>query len=113
MSVSAPTVATMAPFGVAMSPAKAVDLSVSDKLAVITIDPFMDLPSAIHVKSIATDPEDHGPIERKSPNQFNIFNQAKNLIGANLNGTSNPYAIITCGIEKRFSSMVPGSRNPM
>ncbi|KAL2487585.1 C2 domain-containing protein/GRAM domain-containing protein [Forsythia ovata] len=38
---------------------------------------------------------------------------AKNLIGANLNGTSDPYAIITCGAEKRFSSMVPGSRNPM
>ncbi|KAF2300347.1 hypothetical protein GH714_012241 [Hevea brasiliensis] len=38
---------------------------------------------------------------------------AKNLIGANLNGTSDPYVIITCGSEKRFSSMVPGSRNPM
>lgn len=38
---------------------------------------------------------------------------AKNLIGANLNGMSDPYAIITCGEEKRFSSMVPGSRNPM
>ncbi|KAJ1396484.1 VASt domain, partial [Sesbania bispinosa] len=38
---------------------------------------------------------------------------AKNLIAANLNGTSDPYAIITCGNEKRFSSMVPGSRNPM
>ncbi|OIW10159.1 hypothetical protein TanjilG_27910 [Lupinus angustifolius] len=38
---------------------------------------------------------------------------AKNLGGANLNGTSDPYAIIMCGNEKRFSSMVPGSRNPM
>ncbi|CAK9324847.1 unnamed protein product [Citrullus colocynthis] len=38
---------------------------------------------------------------------------AKNLIAANLNGTSDPYAIITCGREKRFSSMIPGSRNPM
>ncbi|KAG5560979.1 hypothetical protein RHGRI_004114 [Rhododendron griersonianum] len=38
---------------------------------------------------------------------------AKNLISANLNGTSDPYVIITCGTEKRFSSMVPGSRNPM
>ncbi|KAK4489096.1 hypothetical protein RD792_004890 [Penstemon davidsonii] len=38
---------------------------------------------------------------------------AKNLIGANLNGTSDPYVIITCGTEKRFSSMVPSSRNPM
>ncbi|KAK7809563.1 bag-associated gram protein 1, partial [Quercus suber] len=69
-----------------------------------------------------------GPIERESPNQFSIFNQdtalisfffqlellvAKNLIAANLNGTSDPYAIITCGTEKRFSSMVLSSRNPM
>ncbi|XVE80910.1 hypothetical protein DITRI_Ditri15bG0019100 [Diplodiscus trichospermus] len=38
---------------------------------------------------------------------------AKNLIAANLNGTSDPYAIITCGSQKRFSSMVPGSRNPL
>ncbi|XP_031125283.1 BAG-associated GRAM protein 1-like isoform X1 [Ipomoea triloba] len=38
---------------------------------------------------------------------------AKNLVAANLNGTSDPYAIITCGTQKRFSSMVPGSRNPM
>ncbi|CAN1857784.1 BAG-associated GRAM protein 1 [Linum perenne] len=38
---------------------------------------------------------------------------AKNLIGANLNGTSDPYALIACGSEKRFSSMVPSSRNPM
>ncbi|KAJ8774837.1 hypothetical protein K2173_017283 [Erythroxylum novogranatense] len=38
---------------------------------------------------------------------------AKNLVAANLNGTSDPYAIITCGSDKRFSSMVPGSRNPM
>ncbi|KAM0946520.1 putative BAG-associated GRAM protein [Dioscorea sansibarensis] len=38
---------------------------------------------------------------------------AKNLIGANLNGTSDPYAIVTCGEQKKFSSMVPGSRNPM
>ncbi|CAH9117192.1 unnamed protein product [Cuscuta europaea] len=38
---------------------------------------------------------------------------AKNLVAANLNGTSDPYAIISCGTQKRFSSMVPGSRNPM
>ncbi|XP_057838545.1 BAG-associated GRAM protein 1 isoform X1 [Cryptomeria japonica] len=38
---------------------------------------------------------------------------AKNLIGANINGTSDPYAVITCGSQKRFSSMVPGSRNPL
>ncbi|XP_057469741.1 BAG-associated GRAM protein 1-like isoform X2 [Actinidia eriantha] len=37
---------------------------------------------------------------------------AKNLIGANLNGTSDPYAIIICGKEERFSSIVSGSRNP-
>ncbi|XP_047334549.1 BAG-associated GRAM protein 1-like [Impatiens glandulifera] len=38
---------------------------------------------------------------------------AKNLIAANLNGTSDPYAMITCGTEKLFSSMIPGSRNPI
>ncbi|KAM3224207.1 hypothetical protein ACQJBY_057550 [Aegilops geniculata] len=38
---------------------------------------------------------------------------AKDLIAANLNGTSDPYALITCGQDKRFSSMVPGSTNPM
>ncbi|KAF3329419.1 C2 and GRAM domain-containing protein [Carex littledalei] len=38
---------------------------------------------------------------------------AKNLVGANLNGTSDPYAMLTCRDQKRFSSMVPGSRNPM
>lgn len=40
------------------SPARAVDFSVGDKLAVITTDPFMGLPSAIHVKQIAADPDD-------------------------------------------------------
>ncbi|RVW34252.1 BAG-associated GRAM protein 1 [Vitis vinifera] len=33
---------------------------------------------------------------------------AKNLIGANLNGMSDPYAIITCGEEKRFRSLGMG-----
>ncbi|KAK1407636.1 hypothetical protein QVD17_39257 [Tagetes erecta] len=40
------------------SPARAVDFSVGDKLAVITTDPFMGLSSAIHVKRIAADPDD-------------------------------------------------------
>ncbi|BBG94638.1 Transducin/WD40 repeat-like superfamily protein [Prunus dulcis] len=40
------------------SPARAVDLSVGDRLAVITTDPFMELSSAIHVKRIANDPAD-------------------------------------------------------
>lgn len=40
------------------SPARAVDFSVGDKLAVITTDPFMGEPSAIHVKSIAGDLSD-------------------------------------------------------
>lgn len=31
---------------------------------------------------------------------------AKNLIGANINGTSDPYAVITCGTEKRFRSLI-------
>ncbi|CAI9089258.1 OLC1v1023799C1 [Oldenlandia corymbosa var. corymbosa] len=37
---------------------KSVDFSTGDKLAVLTIDPFMELPSAIHVKRIAQDPSD-------------------------------------------------------
>ncbi|KAL3700236.1 hypothetical protein R1sor_018258 [Riccia sorocarpa] len=38
---------------------------------------------------------------------------AKNLLAAHLNGTSDPYAIIVCAGEKRFSTLVPGTRNPM
>ena len=34
------------------SPARAVDFAVGDKLAVITTDPFMGAPSAIHVKQV-------------------------------------------------------------
>ncbi|CAL5417216.1 unnamed protein product [Camellia sinensis] len=40
------------------SPARAVDFSVCDKLAVITTDPFMGLPSAIHIKRISRDPSE-------------------------------------------------------
>ncbi|KAM7272146.1 hypothetical protein ACFE04_031360 [Oxalis oulophora] len=40
------------------SPARAVDFSVGDKLAVITTDPFMEHTSAIHVKRISTHPDD-------------------------------------------------------
>ncbi|KAF5733930.1 hypothetical protein HS088_TW16G00371 [Tripterygium wilfordii] len=55
-----------------------------------------------------------GDLQSNSPYIIKVeLLAAKNLIGANLNGTSDPYAIITCGSEKRFSSMVPGSRNPM
>lgn len=42
------------------SPARAVDFAVGDKLAVITTDPFMELPSAIHVKRISKDPSERG-----------------------------------------------------
>ncbi|KAJ6721378.1 EUKARYOTIC TRANSLATION INITIATION FACTOR 3 SUBUNIT I [Salix viminalis] len=38
------------------SPARSVDFSVGDELAVITTDPFMGVTSAINVKSIADDP---------------------------------------------------------
>ncbi|KAJ6351122.1 hypothetical protein OIU78_007117 [Salix suchowensis] len=38
------------------SPARSVDFSVGDKLAVITTDPFMEVTSAINVKRIADDP---------------------------------------------------------
>lgn len=40
------------------SPARSVDFSVGEKLAVITTDPFMGLTSAIHIKHIAANPED-------------------------------------------------------
>ena len=40
------------------SPARAADFSVGDKLAVITTDPFMGLPSTIQVKRIARDPSE-------------------------------------------------------
>ncbi|KAG9456886.1 hypothetical protein H6P81_001394 [Aristolochia fimbriata] len=40
------------------SPARSVDFSIGDKLAVITTDPFMELPSAIHVKRISRDPSE-------------------------------------------------------
>ncbi|PIN12628.1 hypothetical protein CDL12_14761 [Handroanthus impetiginosus] len=38
---------------------------------------------------------------------------AKNLTAENLNGLSDSFALITCGGKKRFSSMVPSSRNPI
>ncbi|TVT99119.1 hypothetical protein EJB05_20903, partial [Eragrostis curvula] len=38
---------------------------------------------------------------------------AKYLIGANLSGASEPYAVISCGDQKRFSSMVPSQKNPL
>ncbi|KAL3830363.1 hypothetical protein ACJIZ3_019165 [Penstemon smallii] len=40
------------------SPARSVDFAIGDKLAVITTDPFMGLTSAIHIKRIASDPDD-------------------------------------------------------
>ncbi|KAL6899620.1 hypothetical protein ACP4OV_006278 [Aristida adscensionis] len=38
---------------------------------------------------------------------------AKYLIGANLNGASDPFAVISCADQKRFSSMVPSLKNPL
>ncbi|CAI5998664.1 unnamed protein product [Closterium sp. NIES-64] len=38
---------------------------------------------------------------------------AKNLPAANISGTADPYAIVSCGTERRFSSVIPSSRNPM
>ncbi|KAI8537303.1 hypothetical protein RHMOL_Rhmol09G0013000 [Rhododendron molle] len=71
------------------------------------------------------------PAERRPSNNFCLYDQeihmttnsasfvfqlqllaAKNLTGASLNGTSNPYAIITCGTEKRYSSIISSTRNP-
>lgn len=40
------------------SPTRSVDFAIGDKLAVITTDPFMGLPSAIHIKRITRDIED-------------------------------------------------------
>ena len=40
------------------SPARSVDFSVGEKMAVITTDPFMGLSSAIHIKDIAANPAD-------------------------------------------------------
>ncbi|XP_043704021.1 eukaryotic translation initiation factor 3 subunit I-like [Telopea speciosissima] len=40
------------------SPTRSVDFSIGDKLSVITTDPFMELPSSIHVKRIASDPSE-------------------------------------------------------
>lgn len=40
------------------APARSVDFSIGDKLAVITTDPFMANTSAIHIKRITRDPED-------------------------------------------------------
>ncbi|GFP97295.1 c2 and gram domain-containing protein at1g03370 [Phtheirospermum japonicum] len=55
----------------------------------------------------------HDRMSVDSSNQEVELLAAKNLIAANLNGTSDPYAIIACGAKKHFSSMVPGTRNPM
>ncbi|XP_027919674.1 BAG-associated GRAM protein 1-like isoform X2 [Vigna unguiculata] len=38
---------------------------------------------------------------------------AKDLVGTKLIGNPNPYAVITCGNENRFSSIIRGSRNPL
>ncbi|XP_066318839.1 BAG-associated GRAM protein 1-like [Miscanthus floridulus] len=38
---------------------------------------------------------------------------AKYLIGASLDGSSDPFAVISCADQKRFSSMVPSQRNPL
>lgn len=40
------------------SPARAVEFSIGDKLAVITTDPFMGQTSTIQVKRIARDPNE-------------------------------------------------------
>ncbi|CAM6115915.1 unnamed protein product [Calypogeia fissa] len=67
-------------------------------------------------KASATNPKEVSARDWGSPFVYMIRLEllaAKNLVAANLNGTSDPYAIITCGEQKRFSSMVQGSRNPM
>ncbi|KAL0792662.1 hypothetical protein Bca101_064039 [Brassica carinata] len=61
------------------SPARSVDFSLGDKLAVITTDPFMERTSAIHVKRIAEDPEDQvseSVLVLESPNGRKRINRA-------------------------------------
>ncbi|CAJ1939339.1 unnamed protein product [Sphenostylis stenocarpa] len=38
---------------------------------------------------------------------------ANDLVGSTLKNIPDPYAVITCGNENRFSSLNPGTRNPM
>ncbi|KAM7266512.1 hypothetical protein ACFE04_004409 [Oxalis oulophora] len=79
-------------------------------------DPHSTTNTSIHPSSLLLQDDNHkiGGDDQNSAYLIKLeLLAAKNLIGANLNGTSDPYAIITCGSEKRFSSMVPGSRNPM
>ncbi|XP_038989592.1 BAG-associated GRAM protein 1 isoform X2 [Phoenix dactylifera] len=59
------------------------------------------------------------PVKKDDPQDTSVYVielellAAKNLVGANLNGTSDPYAVIACRAQKQFSSMVPCSRNPL
>ncbi|VFQ82859.1 unnamed protein product [Cuscuta campestris] len=83
-----------------------------------TIPGFDDLRSSRDLASVAEDRDKFGQLrdDYQSTSAYIIKVEllaAKNLVAANLNGTSDPYAIIACGTQKRFSSMVPGSRNPM
>ncbi|QCD83121.1 hypothetical protein DEO72_LG2g3464 [Vigna unguiculata] len=48
----------------------------------------------------------------KFPFKVELF-AAKDLVGTKLIGNPNPYAVITCGNENRFSSIIRGSRNPL
>eukprot|EP00268_Persea_americana_P014415 TRINITY_DN1640_c0_g1_i3.p1 TRINITY_DN1640_c0_g1~~TRINITY_DN1640_c0_g1_i3.p1 ORF type:complete len:329 (-),score=61.80 TRINITY_DN1640_c0_g1_i3:363-1349(-) len=61
------------------SPARSVDFSVGNKLAVITTDPFMEQTAAIHVKRIAEDPSDQtseSVLTIKAPNGRQRINRA-------------------------------------
>ncbi|PNT69005.1 hypothetical protein BRADI_3g48261v3 [Brachypodium distachyon] len=72
-----------------------------------------------HTCEITSPPADGSPRRGSSSTTTNTYVikvelvSAKYLIGANLNGTSEPYAVISLGEQKRFSSMVPSSRNPL
>ncbi|XP_020104988.1 BAG-associated GRAM protein 1 isoform X1 [Ananas comosus] len=109
-----------------------IEVTVAAALLVIAVYSFFERLSSSSGRVAAADGDDPGAAQsresddRDKMSQFRGDSQgpsayvvklellaAKNLVGANLNGTSDPYAIITCGEQKRFSSMVPGSRNPM
>lgn len=72
------------------SPARSVDFSVGDKLAVITTDPFMNKTSAIHVKRIAED------IDEQTDESIVVMSGPSGRINRAVWGPLNK-TIISCG----------------
>ncbi|KAK4406209.1 BAG-associated GRAM protein 1 [Sesamum angolense] len=72
-----------------------------DKMGQFKMDPQTNSAYLIKLQVLTIMSMNFLPYNSKSHFQVELL-AAKNLIGANLNGTSDPYAIITCGSEKRF-----------